>query len=99
MPGNQADAKSWARLRSSLNQTSLEFLNIDIETALTLAGIALSASRGSEKRERNIAHARRAYDTITRLARRVEVTPEQASLLDEKLDKLKKTLQQLGESF
>jgi hypothetical protein len=99
MPNKVVDAKSLERLRNSLNQNSLEFLNTDIETALILAAIARNASRGSDKRERNIANARRAYDAITRLAKRVKVTPEQAELLDHKLEKLKTSLQQLGETF
>src|SRR5215471_4932400 len=99
MQGDQVDPERFERLRSSLNQNSLEFLNTDIDTAFTMVELALNAYPGSEKRARNTSNARRAYDTIVRLARRVDVSPEQARLLDGKLERLKHALQTLGETF
>lgn len=97
-PDHPADG-SLSRLRSELNQSGIEFLYTDLETALTLAQIACSASRGSEKRERNTSNARRAYDTIVHLAPRISATPEQARELDEKLGRLRSALQDLGETL
>jgi hypothetical protein len=46
-----------AKLQSELNEARLDFLHIDLDTAMTLAQIAGSSQPGSDKRARNLANA------------------------------------------
>ena len=88
-----------AALKETSNRTRLDFLNIDAEVGLTLAAIAWAADVDSDKRRRNAAAAKRAYDTILQLSRSVSMTADEASNLSIKLANLKSRLQQLGEMF
>jgi len=80
------------------NKLVADFLQIDSEIALTLSGIALAAS-DPEKSERTTQTARRAYDTIARLRTNVELSHAEGDKLDANLQRLKKQLQTLGQSF
>jgi hypothetical protein len=82
-----------------LSRTSVEFLKIDVQTALTFSGIALQSEHDSEKRRRNQMNARRGYDTILRLLKKAPVTKADVRMLSRNLKRLKSELQQLGESF
>ena len=78
------------------NKTSTDFLKAEIETGLTLAGIARAAGN-SEERERNRRAARKAYDTVVRLVERVELTDRDTKVLGRNLARLKSDLRGLGE--
>jgi hypothetical protein len=57
-------AEDFAKLRSTLNNTSLDFLRTDLDSALMLTPSASPAEIGSEGKERNTRNARHAYDLI-----------------------------------
>ena len=82
----------------ALNRVSTDFLKIDVATALTFSGIALQTDDVIKKR-RNRRAARKAYDTIRRLAKGVDLADEDAQLLSTDLARLKYELQTLGETF
>lgn len=81
-----------------LNRTGTEFLKIDIATALIFAKTALDTDDGAKKR-RNQKSARKAYDTILRLAKKITLTDQDAKKLQQELRRLKTDLIQLGEAF
>jgi hypothetical protein len=78
------------------NKIGTNFLKTDIETALTFAGTA-RAAENSEDRARNLRAARKAYDTVVRLAERVELTGHDARIPGRSLARLKSELRGLGE--
>ena len=80
------------------NRLSADFLQIDSEIALTLAGIALETTN-EERRRRMILTARRALDTIIRLRKDVVLSDAEGDKLDFNLQRLKGELQSLGQSI
>jgi hypothetical protein len=80
------------------NRVSTDFLKVDAATALTFAGIALQTHDVVRKR-RNQRAARKAYDTIRRLAKDVALAGDDAEMLAGALARLKSKLQTLGEVF
>jgi hypothetical protein len=81
-----------------LNATNVNFLKIDVETALTFSKLARQ-STNEEKKERNRQHARRAYDTILHLWNTVAFTPDEEAYMRDMLTQLKIDLEMLGEKF
>ena len=86
------------RLTNRANKAGADFLRVDSEIALTFAGLALQRA-DDEKRKRQIETARKAYDTIRRLRKGIELSKTESDKLDANLQRLKSELQQLGESF
>jgi len=82
-----------------LRRTAVGFLITDLNTAMTFVAIALNADRNPETKSRNMANARRAHDTVSRLRNNLRCTAEENEVLDEKLHSLKTALLALGESF
>lgn len=80
------------------NTASVNFLKIDLQTALTFSGMALRSSDPVRKR-RNTRSARRAYDTIIRLRTNVHPKPADSDFLKSNLRLLKSDLCRLGETF
>ena len=80
------------------NKTSIHFLNVEAETGLTFANIA-AHSENAEKKARNQAHARIAYETILRFVSRVSLTAAEAETLASKVTRLKDGLAALGEAL
>lgn len=80
------------------NHASVDFLKIDVTTALTFAGIAQQTDDPVKKR-RNQRAARKAYDTVRHLAEKVDLSPDDAEILASNLARLKSELQTLGETF
>lgn len=74
----------------------VRFLYAEVLTGLTTAKIALT-TKSTEKKERNRAMARRAYDTVLRFVPKTYVTDSEAADLREKLEQLKADLRALGE--
>jgi len=81
--------------RARLNQTSIDFLKVDVQTALTFCDIA--ESENLRKRLRNRRNARQGYETILRLMDNVTLTEDDAQYLAENLEKLRVRLVNLGE--
>lgn len=81
-----------------LNRATVDFLKVDVETALTFSGIALQTDN-SVKKERNQRSARKAYDSVLKLAEKVDLTDQDVQTLSRNLARLKSELQTLGEVF
>ena len=90
--------QQWLATTREFNRAGAEFLKVDAETGLTLARVALSTPNG-EKKRRNQKSARKAYDTILRLLKRITPTDADARELNIRLHELKDDLIQLGEVF
>jgi hypothetical protein len=82
--------------KSRANRASIEFLKVDLQTALTFAALA-SNTKDPAKKARNQRAARKAYDTILRLIDRVALTEDEASFFQQNLFRLKRELMDLGE--
>ena len=85
-----------AKLQPELSQAGYEFLMSDLAVALTLTRIASRSAADSDKRLRNVHNARRAYDTVRKLAERVSLTGSQLQNLVEKLQAVKSALEKVG---
>jgi thymidylate kinase len=87
----------WASARE-FNRTGTDFLKVDVATGLMLAKAALS-SHNAEKKQRNQKSARKAYDTIVRMVKKITPTDTDARQLNDGLHQLKADLIELGEIF
>ena len=87
-----------ARLRAHANRIGAQFLLVDVDVALTLSGMALNA-RSSENRQRQYDSARKAYETIKRLRRNLDLDGAEREKLNSKLQRLKSDLQKLEKAF
>lgn len=83
---------------AAVNRARADFLQIDSEVALTFCRIAMAA-KDEEKRRRNTQTARKAYDTILRLRKGVDLTDAKKAKLDRSLLQLKSELQRLGQKL
>jgi hypothetical protein len=82
------------------NRNKFEALRTDAKVGLTFATVASEAAdEGSEKRTRNRANARKAYDTVLRLSKKTRLGEADRQQLAEGLGRLKRVLEALGESF
>ena len=79
-----------------MNRASADFLKIDVQTALTFVNSARQTSDPDRKR-RNREAARRAYQTVTKLMKRVNLNEEDMRTLVRGLEQLRSELEQLGE--
>ena len=84
--------------RERMNRASAEFLKLDLRTALTFVGIARQTGDQIRKR-RNCMAARRAYDTVLRLADKVQLGVEDRRDVSQGLKRLRTELEALGEVF
>ena len=80
-------------------KAGFDFFISDLDLAMTLARIASDSQEDSEKRERNQANARQAYDTISRISARAVLSDKERQEVKEKLNQLKSALERLGEVF
>jgi hypothetical protein len=83
----------------SVEKAGFTFLITDLELGMTLTRIASDASEDLEKRARNRANARRAYDAVCRISHHASLDHEQRQEVDAKLAGLRSALEQLGEVF
>ncbi len=86
------------KLADPSNHAKVDFLYTEAEVGLTFAEIAL-ASKDPDKQKGAIVNARKAYDTIGRLRKAVQLTAEQDARLDKTLLRLKQQLELLGEKL
>lgn len=82
--------------KKEFNRVSIDFLKIDVATALTFAGIARE-TEDAVKKQRNQRAARKAYDSIHKLSKGVNLTGDDARILASNLARLKSELRTLGE--
>ena len=81
-----------------MSQASGQFLRIDLETAFTFLKIA-GETNDDARRSRNIQSARKAYETVIKLSRKVELPDEDIQAINKMLEELKTKLADLGEAF
>jgi hypothetical protein len=87
------------KVGAELNRTGTDFLKVDLKTALSFSNFALQSVDDPTKRQRNRRNARRAYDTVLRLLKRVSLSDDDAQRMNRNLERLKTELQHLGETF
>ncbi len=75
----------------------VDFLKTEVDTGLTFARLA-SGARYSDKKDRNQANARKAYDTVLHWTRRVSLAAPDSQEIGDKLVQLRAALEDLGES-
>ena len=81
---------------ADFKRAGIDFLKIDVDTALTFARIALQSDT-PEKRRRNRLNAQKGYDTVLRLLQKIPLTQSDAEFMVRKLEKLRSELHALGE--
>jgi hypothetical protein len=87
------------RLVSTLQRSGADFLFLDLDIAFSLAKSACTAGADTQKKAHKQKIARRAYDTILQLSRRLKMTKQENGELREKLAALRCALEELGEHF
>ena len=78
--------------RSSANVNALK---TELETGLMFSRFALEAKNDANKRARNTANARKAYDTAQAWAAKVALAPTDAHEIDTKFERLASALAKL----
>ncbi len=74
------------------------FLRAELQTGLTLANIALEATR-RQTTARNRTNARKAYDAILRFFPKVKLSADETEEIKSLLEQLKSKLRLLGEEI
>jgi hypothetical protein len=87
--------KSSREIIDQSNQTGVQFLFAELKTASTFLDVA-NVTQVVETRDRNRAHAWKAYCTALRLMPRVVPSPEEAAELEKQITQLKKELEEVG---
>jgi len=82
-----------------MEKTGTTFFLTDLDLAMTMTRIASDAPEDSQKRARNQANARHAYDTISRISHQAALTENERREVDNKLAELRSALEQFGEQF
>lgn len=82
--------------RDEYRQSSIQFVNTELDTGLTFARIAVGSKTGSKK-ERNRVNARKAYDSALHMLVQLSLSKEEESTISEKVSALKSNLEKLGE--
>lgn len=83
-------------LREQLNETGIAYLLLDLELGSTFARLAFDSSDPAKKDGYHI-NARKAYDSVSLLVKRVCPSAAQSAQLEAGLTKLKAELTLLGE--
>lgn len=84
--------------RERMTRASVEFLKTDLETALTFVKIARQ-TRDDVRRKRTCRAARKAYETLTKFVKKVDLSAENGRRISLGLEQLKAELESLGEVF
>ena len=90
--------KRMPELTGWTSRAGAKFLQTDSAIALTLTGIALQTTN-PEKKRRLTKVARKAYDSIMRLRKKIDLNEAERDKLDANLQRLKGEIQRLEESF
>ena len=85
-------------MKSSALNNGVEFLLVDLDTALTFIDIA-ETTADEETRRRNFHNARYAYDTVLRLMQKVTLDDAQNEALQKQLTLLRTRLEGVGQKF
>jgi len=85
-------------IEKQFNKTGADFLKVDLATALTFVATARHAD-DLEKKRRNRQYARKAYDTVLKMAERVHLSSDDREEVQRGLWRLRSELVELGEVF
>lgn len=85
-------------IQGELRKAGADFLQTELEAALTFAKAALAAENDFARRKRDQENARKGYDTLQRFRWQFPVAASAEREFDEKLHKLKRELEYLGET-
>ncbi|MGA2250062.1 hypothetical protein [Terracidiphilus sp.] len=85
-------------LHSDINESSVEFLLMDLDLALAFMD-ATSLAGDQETIHRNHENARAAFDNVKRLLQRLKPSAAQRSIIENKLAILKLRLLAVGQRF
>ena len=80
------------------NRAGAQFLKLDLQTANIFVQIARQTSNDVHRRH-NCKAARRAYDTVVKLASRIDLNDVDAGEITKSLTKLRSQLRGLGETL
>ena len=86
-------------LANQIRQTGFEYLITDLNLAMTMIRMASDANADSQKKLRNRANARRAFDSVLDFSKRIVLTDDAKSEIAQKLGEVKVALERLGETF
>ena len=86
------------RIKPDTQVPEIAFLRAELDTGFTFSKIALGANY-EDKRARNQANARRAYDTILHFLPSTDLEADEATEIKSKLEQLKSGLKVLGEKI
>ena len=78
------------------NNTGFEFLHAQVQTGITFAKLALDAG-DNDKKERNIANALAAFQSIMRFRPDVILSDTEQQKLNRGVEELRRKLKQLGQ--
>ena len=85
-------------MKSSAVNNGVQFLLVDLDTALTFMDIA-ETTGNEETRQRNFENARYAYDSILRLMQKVTLDDAQNEAIRKKLTLVRTRLEAVGQKF
>ena len=85
-------------LKNRFNTVGVLFLRTELDTALTLAQIALDTKNNPAKRIRYHANAQKAYDTAVSMSRRLHMTEADRRELESKRRAAQRALEELFEA-
>jgi hypothetical protein len=89
----------FSQVDRALSAKSVEFLKVDLETGLTFANVALESLGDMNKKTRNQARSRQAYDFVIERQQGLRMNDKDANEIDQKLKELRLALAALGEQF
>jgi hypothetical protein len=93
----QAQNTTFRKLKKDYDTNKFNFIIAELELAATFAETA-AASR-SEKRNRNAAKARKAYEAAQKFLKTARITPEMAKIVAEKMAPLRSLMPQINASI
>lgn len=85
------DAKE---IQRQTHATRLQFINTELDLALTFASIAVDGGLDADKRTRNHSQAQVAYETATRLLAGADLSAAERAEVELKLRRIRTTLQE-----
>jgi len=84
-------------LAEKLNRARVDFIKLDLDAAITFTSVART-TRDPETRDRNIANARKGYDTVRRYLAESDLSREEAEEISDKVTLLEAAIADLGEA-
>ena len=85
------------KLAEKLNRARVDFIKLDLDAALTFTSVA-KTTRDAVTRDRNIANARKGYDTVRRYLAKSDLSPEEVEEISDKVTLLEAALADLEEA-